>query len=325
MHPFTVGALNGTRRLVRLAGLGASGPVAAEAPPVFDAEGDAASDLIRETLGREGPVMIARIGHTELEAMLRRKLQTDRSWAANARRYVTGRLGPFWWDEPLCWELVNSSGFFPCESRALEAFTGRYLADLGEVDILGSWLPGEEAVRHAFPRARRVPLRDLEPFWARTPWTTALAGRTVLVVHPFETSIRAQYARRERLFADPRVLPEFELVTLRAVQSLGGRAGDHATWFAALEAMCRRIDGMAFDIALIGAGAYGLPLAAHVKRLGRKAVHLGGASQLLFGIRGARWEERPEYAALMNGHWVRPVADEKPAGHANVDEGRSYW
>ena len=43
-------------------------------------------------------------------------------------------------------------------------------------------------------------------------------------------------------------------------------------------------DGIAeidFEVALIGCGAYGLPLAAHVKRLGKKAVHLGGATQNL--------------------------------------------
>lgn len=45
------------------------------------------------------------------------------------------------------------------------------------------------------------------------------------------------------------------------------------------------IDKRDYDIALIGCGAYGFPLAAHIKRSGKKAVHLGGALQLLFGIK----------------------------------------
>lgn len=45
------------------------------------------------------------------------------------------------------------------------------------------------------------------------------------------------------------------------------------------------IDKQDYDIALIGCGAYGFPLAAHIKRSGKKAIHLGGALQLLFGIK----------------------------------------
>jgi ketopantoate reductase len=84
-----------------------------------------------------------------------------------------------------------------------------------------------------------------------------------------------------------------------------------------------RID---FDVAIVGAGAYGLPLAAAVKDLGRQAVHLGGATQLLFGIRGRRWEvESPDdIAPLFNEHWVRPSAEETPQGSSSV-EGGCYW
>jgi hypothetical protein len=39
------------------------------------------------------------------------------------------------------------------------------------------------------------------------------------------------------------------------------------------------IDCLEFDVALIGAGAYGLPLAACVKRLGKKAIHMGGVTK----------------------------------------------
>lgn len=46
------------------------------------------------------------------------------------------------------------------------------------------------------------------------------------------------------------------------------------------------MDKIDYDICLIGCGAYGFPLAAHAKRKGKKAVHLGGALQLLFGIKG---------------------------------------
>jgi hypothetical protein len=89
------------------------------------------------------------------------------------------------------------------------------------------------------------------------------------------------------------------------------------------------IDKADFDVCLIGCGAYGFPLAAHVKRMGRKAVHFGGSLQLLFGIKGKRWEDpnyNPvyNYAKLMNEHWIRPDESEKPSIASKV-ENACYW
>jgi hypothetical protein len=90
--------------------------------------------------------------------------------------------------------------------------------------------------------------------------------------------------------------------------------------------MKRKIDCIDYDICIIGCGAYGLPLAAHVKRNGKKSIHLAGATQLLFGIKGKRWEQFLvwPYSNLFNEHWVRPGQDEKPK-NASVVEGACYW
>ena len=93
--------------------------------------------------------------------------------------------------------------------------------------------------------------------------------------------------------------------------------------------MENEVDKHDFDIALIGCGAYGFPLAAYVKRKGKKAVHFGGSLQLLFGIRGNRWENpnyNPiyNYANLMNEYWVKPGSVEKPQNAEKV-ENACYW
>ena len=94
------------------------------------------------------------------------------------------------------------------------------------------------------------------------------------------------------------------------------------------------MDKTDYDICLIGCGAYGFPLAAHAKRKGKKAVHLGGALQLLFGIKGKRWEAKdyatkwhlPQdaYSSLFNEYWVRPSINETPSTALKV-EGGCYW
>ena len=133
------------------------------------------------------------------------------------------------------------------------------------------------------------------------------------------------------------MLPDFqELILIKAIQSSGNGDGNNFnSWFDALDFMKAEIDKVDYDICLIGAGAYGLPLAAHVKRNGKKSIHLGGALQLLFGIKGKRWENNSygvkewgipygAYLRLINEYWVRPLEEEKP-NNAETVEGACYW
>jgi hypothetical protein len=102
-----------------------------------------------------------------------------------------------------------------------------------------------------------------------------LEGKKVLVVHPFEETIRKQYERRRLLFKNPSVLPDFDMKIVKAVQSSADSPTEFATWFDALDHMKAEIDRQDYEIALIGAGAYGFPLAAHVKRSGKKIFPCG--------------------------------------------------
>jgi len=222
-----------------------------------------------------------------------------------------------------------NAGMFPVDDASLDRFSDVFLDAVSKTDVLGVWFNRNEQriVERYCPDAQLVHLEALNPVLLAHPWSAELAGRTVLVVHPFARTIESQYhTRRTRLFENPAVLPEFELKTIAAIQSGAGAACDFATWFDALEYMREQVANVQFDVAIIGAGAYGLPLAAAVKESGRQAVHLGGATQLLFGIRGRRWEtESPDdIAPLFNEHWVRPSADETPEGSASVENG-CYW
>ena len=80
-----------------------------------------------------------------------------------------------------------------------------------------------------------------------------------------------------------------------------------------------------FDVAIIGAGAYGMPLANFIKiKLGKTAIHMGGATQLLFGIKGKRWENHDRISKLFNEYWKYPLLSEIPENHKKVEDG-CYW
>lgn len=279
--------------------------------------GDEGCAIARQTLAAEQPCLIARFGSTELACV-----NYFTRW--RARRAVSLPYVP-----QVRRAIQVNSGVFPNDPASLDRFCELYLDALSRVDVLGVWFNRNEhrIVARSCPQAQLVQLEALNCVIRQHPWSAELAGKRVLVVHPFAKTIALQYAaKRKLLFANPEILPEFDLLTLPAVQSLGGVACGYRSWFDAFDAMREQIAAVDFDVAIIGAGAYGLPLGAAVKDMRRQAVHFGGATQLLFGIRGRRWEvESPDdIAPLFNEHWVRPSAEETPSS-ADAVEGGCYW
>jgi len=278
---------------------------------------EAGAAIAREALASDEPCMIARFGSTEMACI------------SFYTRWRSGRPVRVPYIPQVRHIIQANSGVFPTDDASLDRFSDVYLGAVSNADVMGVWFNlNEHRIVDGFcPDARLVHLEALNCVLRRHPWSAALAGKTVLVIHPFARTIEFQYRdRRGLLFDNPEILPEFELKTIEAVQSLGGTECGFDSWFDALEHMKVQIAAVDFDVAIIGAGAYGLPLAASVKDMGRQAVHFGGATQLLFGIRGRRWEvESPDdIAPLFNEHWVRPSTEETPEV-ANLVEGGCYW
>jgi len=287
-----------------------------------------ASKLIYDKLLDDKPCMIARFGSTELTCLMNYLgVHKDKR---QIRNYIIGKTNPWWWDRNIMNQMQQWSGFFPSTVDKIERFCELMLNDLKEVDVLGSWLQNETNFEVELKNALKVNFLYLEPFWAELPWTRALEGKKVLVVHPFAKTIASQFKNKDLLFSN-NLLPNFELSTIKAVQSIAGEKTDFNDWFEALESMKSEIDKRDYDICLIGAGAYGFPLAAHVKRMGKKAIHLGGSLQLLFGIMGSRWQQgnylnevRVTCPDFFNKHWVFPSKDEIPI-NSQLVENSCYW
>lgn len=294
---------------------------------------DKVSDIIISALNSEKPSMIARYGATELMCII--NYLGVKKGKPNLFRYMIGMEEDWWWRDTSLKQIEEWSGFFPADIPNVEAFCELMLHDSQYVDILVSWLKEEYKLKNYIHASYFVQGLFLDPFWSKIPWTKALENKKILVVHPFAESIETQYnQKREHLFVNPDILPLFQLKTIKAVQSLGGVDNGFKNWFEALNYMKNEIDKCDYDICLIGCGAYGFPLAAHVKRMGKKAVHMGGSLQLLFGIIGKRWED-PNYGSielskkgcypqLINEYWIRPNIKERPKNSQQV-ESACYW
>ncbi len=269
-------------------------------------------DLIYKELIKNKPSLVCRFGTLELD-ILDQFIKNNK-----IRKYsFQNKFG-----------ITNNAGFFPADDNSISRFASEMLEIVPNIDILGiNFFESEFEImkkfgtNYKFATINSIGSLNIQ---SEKPWSRVLKGKKVLVVHPFSKTIKSQYEKRKLLFNNEDVLPDFELITLKAVQSIADEKENlpFETWFDALDYMKDEISKIDFDIALIGCGAYGMFLANYCKELGKKAVHMGGACQILFGITGKRWET--EQIIPTNEHWVRPSEDERPKGLEKVENG-CYW
>lgn len=306
--------------------------------PECDCDRQSANDRIFNLLSSGKPCMISRFGTVEINC-INNYLCVQRGkddYYAAINNFITDKTHTPWWFEDHFKTMAACAGIFPPSKITSEKFSQLSLEAIPQIDILGchqyyeKFMPLRDDVQ-------KVQLEMLYPFFVERPWTRALKGKRVLVVHPFTETIRKQYEKRKELFDNPDVLPDYTLLTLKAEQTIGG-VSRFDSWFDALDHMKQEISKIDFDICILGCGAYGMPLAAYVKSIGKQAIHIGGGTQLLFGIKGKRWVEqyhdiwhyRPgtdiniNYRPLFNDSWVFAGEEERPAAADNV-EGGCYW
>ena len=309
----------GSAQLVRLFGEEAVPSLWLEAHPESRVD---ANVFLREMIESGQPFCAARLGNDEFEILR----QWNRTQNSGKTRGIFEMLavGDPWFSLVRSRYRIERAGLRPLNDEVKDRFSSLYTNALHQIDILGSWLKGENFFADYFAKPKSCPLFELEPYRSRYPWSQALARKRVLVIHPFEVSIRTQFLhKRAQIFDDPYVLPDFDLETLKPPQAHFSEISDAENWFSLFEDLVSQVMQRDFDLAIIGAGPFGLPLAAEVKKMGKQAVHLGGATQVLFGIMGRRWDSDDWVCGLQNENWVRPRADETP-GH-RATRRSPYW
>mgnify|MGYP005764391005 CR=1 FL=1 len=267
----------------------------------------------------------------EGNAILHRMISSGKPFAAGkigdvelyiAQTYEKKKLNQF-----DMYRLFNNAGFFPDDEQLMKRFGKEYCKALAGLDLVGCWFNRQEDAllkRYGSESLILSTIRSLEPYYFEKPWSKALEGKKVLVINPFDSTISNQYRNhRKELFEDKSVLPEFELKVYKSVQTIGDCVDTrYSTWFEALNAMAEDISKIDFDIALVGCGAYGIPLCVKIKEMGKQAIHMGGATQILFGIKGKRWMNHAIISGLFNDYWCFPSGEEQPQ---TTKGPKAYW
>jgi hypothetical protein len=272
------------------------------------------NDRLADWLLDGNPRAVGKMGATELAAL--RRFEGTKNAAGFSKKWGTHRA-----------HLNINAGVYPDDDATLSRFCDFYGRTLGELDAMAVWFQrGERHTIGTFsPHATPVALTALEPFYHDRPWSRHLAGKRVLVISPFAATIESQFARRTQIWPTrPEVLPAFKLDTLRCPLSAALVTPLFPSWFSAFEFMQQEMDRRSYDVLIVGAGAWSLPLVVHAKRRGKWAIHLGGGTQILFGIRGARWDDSAFLQPLYNDAWVRPNGADRPQNIVKIENG-CYW
>jgi len=220
----------------------------------------------------------------------------------------------------------NNGGLYPSNSDTFNDYAEHIREGLLSCDGLVYWqhLNSQYENYSNMKDFNYMHNRAVEPFYFRNPWSQHLEGKKVLVIHPFTETIKLQYSKRQSLFDNNKILPDFELITYKSIQTSASNNRPHETWSISLKYMINEINEIDFDIALIGCGCYDIPLSTHIKNIGKQSIIIGGGLQLLFGIKGGRWDKHGVISKLYNDNWTRPSNEEKPNNFNSV-EGGCYW
>jgi len=254
---------------------------------------------------------------------------------------------------------LTNSNIFP---NTIDFFQNKWCSTYKEylqtMDLEIHWTRGKSPVQ----REAAVTLKSLQVLESWTwnkPWTKFLRNKTVLVVTAFPETVSRQYHQKRKLLfpSNPHVLPEFKkLIVLGAPLPNWNSTGKYnstympkhttleehspvisgeyrfsdpeGSWYLEVESLKYRInqtfyDNGGFDVMLIGAGSLAVPAGSFVsKNLNKTVFIMAGAIQLLFGIKGTRWENRGQYRDYFwNEHWTYPPIVQ---GSENM-EGSAYF
>ena len=278
------------------------------------------SKYLEELILSGKPFMAGRLGGFELAVMRMVEFHFPKKYAKTDRM------------------AYECAGFFPDDPSLAERFTSVMEEAYRRTDVLACCRQfAEPWFINRFLPADSITIKNMgiyDVFALEHHWTKALKGKKVLIVTSFPDSVKMQYARREEIYRDSDILPEFgELIVYKPVMTIGDLKDERFNdWFEALDFMKKEILELDFDIALMACGAYGFPLAGEIKNAGRQAVYMGGVLQILFGILGRRWdgsrfggiEHMPEkLKRYYNDSWIYPI-EERPKDADKVEYG-PYW
>jgi len=234
--------------------------------------------------------------------------------------------------------MKNNAGISLTSENSILYYSNLYLSAFEQCEIYASWEPQGEYIKHiSQSHAYMLHTYPNKPrFWAynfdifhyiyNNPWTWALQNKRILLISPFEETLKTQIENRKYIYDNVDLFPNCEFICLKPPQTQADElSADFSIEFDKFKDNVNEIIDQ-FDVALVSCGGYGNPICAHIYSKGKSAIYVGGVLQMYFGILGNRWiQERNDIVQMFyNEFWKRPKPCEKPK-NCNKVENACYW
>lgn len=226
-------------------------------------------------------------------------------------------------------EVENIAGLYPYTEETTIQFGEYFLSLLKDIDLIPVWnhvIPQfEDYILTTYaPTSYKTTLEQLEPYFSDKPWTRYLEDKTVLVFSPFADSIQENYNNLSKIW-NGKITNNFKLKIYKYPFALPiTNNPNYKTSDEIYREYLKILQNETFDVGIFGIGYTSLLFTLEAKKLGKSAIHLGGSTQILFGIKGQRWKEIERFANVFNEYWTEPKDSEKPE-KLKLVEGGCYW
>jgi len=238
-------------------------------------------------------------------------------------------------------KLELHAGIFP--QTEVHSYCFEYLKALTNTNVIAEgWYEPlkmtEQSILDTINKNRKkILLRNLEPYYVKPSlrWTQHLKGKRVAVINSFANTCEEQTYMPNAIWGDDSesLLPKstkwipIQTYYSPALASTNIEAQWPSyinSWKDAVDDVVNRVLLEDVDVAIIGCGGMGMIIGSRLKEHGIQCIVMGGATQLLFGIRGKRWENHEVISKFFNDAWVYPPDSCKPDGYKCIEDG-CYW
>jgi len=224
-------------------------------------------------------------------------------------------------------EATCNAGIYPYTDENFNKFMEIYIESLKSLNAMPIWnkiLSNIEIQIHQQINAYNIRLIDIEPYLHKNPWSHQLKDKDVIVISPFADSIKIQYKQKDNIWPN-NILPCFNLKTIKYPHAntidINSR---FKNTLEVIEWTKEQISNIKYDVVIVGAGAASIPLISYIKKHNKIGIHMGGPTQILFGIKGKRWDNIEQFKNFFNDYWIRPSSDEIPDNKNLIEDG-CYW
>jgi len=287
--------------------------------------------FIAEQIRTRNPFFVGKLGTSELDVIIFFTQYRQKTHAPSYPQHIKVNI-------------ARNGGLFPATDKAIDAWAVHMLTEvLPAAAGFAIWNPVvgniEKAILNTFaPNAKQFPLRALEPYYINVledRWTYNLTKHAkVAVVSPFYKSIEHQWKKRDAIWGDntiwgpvpPTIIPVKAGYSPYLSTSTGLWTTEiiNGGWRAAVADIVQQVKETGARVAIVGCGALSLPICYALKQQHIASIHTGGATQILFGIKGHRWLNHGTISEFFNPAWMFPFPEEIPTG-AQMVEGGCYW